>query len=89
MRQYGRNVLDDARRCQALMLDLYGEHKAEINLLEMALRRRSSVITLLPCPTFRALWCLARLVQRLHDGYYVPEEAARWAVTACIDAYEG
>ena len=38
VRQYGRDVLFDARRCRALLLDLCSEHRAEINLLEMALR---------------------------------------------------
>jgi len=89
VRQYGRNVLDDARRCRALMLDLCGEHKAEINLLEMALREEVIRHYVASVPHVPRALVVARLVQRLHDGYYVPEEAARWAVTACIDAYEG
>jgi len=89
VRQFGRDVLYDARRCRALMLDLCGGHKAEVNLLEMALREEVIRHYIASVPHVPRALVVARLVQRLRDGYYVPEEAARWAVTACIDAYEG
>lgn len=89
VRQYGRDVLHDPRRCRALLLDLCGEYRAEVNLLEISLREevvRQYVVAASHAP--RAL-VIARLVQHLRDAYYLPEEAARWAVTACVDAYEG
>lgn len=89
VRQYGRDVLFDARRCRALLLDLCSEHRAEINLLEMALREEVVRHYATSVPHVPRALVVARLAQRLHDGYYVPEEAARWAVTACIDAYDG
>ena len=87
--RYGREVLYDPRRCRALLLDFCGEYKGEINLLEMALREdvvRDYESSSLHLP--QAL-VLARLSQRLRDAYYLPEDAARWAVEACVSALDG
>ena len=35
---YGPDVLNDPRRCRALLSDLCGAYKGEINLLTMALQ---------------------------------------------------
>jgi len=37
-RTYGAEVLNDPRRCRALLMDFCGEYRGEINLLDMALR---------------------------------------------------
>jgi internalin A len=87
--RYGRDVLRDARRCRALLMDFCGEHRAEINLLDMALREevvRDYEIASARLP--RAL-LVARLANRLQEAYLIPEDAARWAVTACVEALDG
>ena len=88
-RRYGRDVLRDPRRCRALLLDLCPEYKGEINLLEMALRADLAREVIASAAHYPRALLVARLVQRLRDAYYLPEEAARWAVIACVEAIDG
>jgi hypothetical protein len=86
---YGREVLNDPRRCRALLMDFCGEYRGEINVLEMALRE-NVVRELVEMPEgLPQSLVIARLVQRLQDAYYLPAEAARWAVETCIAALNG
>ncbi len=85
-RTYGAGVLSDPRRCRALLMDFCGEYRGEINLLEMALREGIPGELMVAAPTVPRGLVVARLVQRLKDGYFLPEEAARWAVEACEEA---
>ncbi len=87
--RYGREVLLDPRRCRALLLDFCGEYKGEINLLEMALREDVVRDYEASSPHLPQALVLARLSQRLRDAYYLPEDAARWAVEACVSALAG
>jgi hypothetical protein len=77
---YGEAIVDDPRRCRALLLDLCGEHRREIfvlttaqeeqvpnDLLEMKSRMPTSVL-------------VAQLTRRLMDNRALTEDAARWAV---------
>ncbi|MGC9469176.1 MAG: hypothetical protein ACP5HS_11335, partial [Anaerolineae bacterium] len=86
---YGREVLHDPRRCRALLMDLCGEYRAEINLIEMALRE--NVVEEFEKTSGRVPRALevARLARRLRDAYYLPPEAAHWAVEACVQALDG
>jgi hypothetical protein len=79
-------VLDDPRRCRALLSDLCGAYRGEINLLTMALQEGvaadlRSATGAIPYPLLFA-W----LTRRLLDTYFLTEEAARWAVEACAEA---
>lgn len=88
VQRYGRDVLRDPRRCRALLLDLCGEYRGEINLLEMALREDLAREVAESSPHYPRALLVARLAQRLRDAYYLPEEAARWAVIACVEALD-
>ena len=85
-RTYGAEVLNDPRRCRALLMDFCGEYRGEINLLDMALREGIPGELTAAGPIVPRGLLLARLVQRLKDGYFLPDEAARWAVEACEEA---
>ncbi len=87
--RYGREVLDDARRCRALLMDFCGEYRAEINLLDMALREEVAHDYEVAASRLPRALLVARLVVKLRDAYFLPEEAARWAVDAVIAAVEG
>ena len=87
--RYGREVLRDPRRCRALLMDFCGEHRAEVNLLDMALREEVVRDYEMAAERLPRALLVARLAQRLHEAYFLPEEAARWAVTACIEALDG
>ena len=85
-RTYGAGVLSDPRRCRALLMDFCGEYRGEINLLDMALREGIPGELMTAASTVPRGLVVARLVQRLKDGYFLPDEAARWAVEACDEA---
>jgi internalin A len=85
-RTYGAGVLNDPRRCRAFLMDFCGEYRGEINLLDMALREGIPGELMAAASTVPRGLVVARLVQRLKDGYFLPDEAARWAVEACEDA---
>jgi Leucine-rich repeat (LRR) protein len=86
--RYGRDVLHDPRRCRALLMDFCGEYRGEINVLEMALRE--GIVEELETASAGVPQALlfARLTRRLQDVYYLPEEAARWAVESCAAAVD-
>lgn len=86
---YGREILADPRRCRALLMDLCPEFRGEINLLEMALRERVVEEFAETADRLPRAFLIARLAQRLQDAYFLPEEAARWAVEACVSALDG
>lgn len=81
--RYGRGVLDDARRCRALLMDFCGDCRGEIHLLVSALQERVVEALASPTPGVPAALRFGRLIRRLQDHYYVPESAARWAVESC------
>jgi len=85
-RTYGTGVLDDPRRCRALLMDFCGEYRGEINLLGMALQEGVPQDLADPTPNLPHGLLVARLEQRLRDGYFLPPEAAAWAVAACESA---
>ncbi len=85
-RTYGAGVLNDPRRCRALLMDFCGEYRGEINLLDMALREGIPGELMAAGLAVPRGLVVARLVQRLKDGYFLPDEAARWAVEACEEA---
>jgi nitrous oxidase accessory protein NosD len=78
--KYGPSLIDDPRRCEALLRDHCGQYKREINVLVGALRERVAAdlmasSTVLPAGVLRA-----RLERRLRDNLGLSEEASRWAV---------
>ena len=78
--EYGLILIDDPRRCQALLKDYCGQHKREIHLLISALQ--AGVAAELRSSPKDIPYCLpaARLAQRLHDQLGVAPDFAAWAV---------
>jgi hypothetical protein len=77
---YGRSVCDDSRRCEALLRDLCGEHRRELNVLVSALRERIPAELLSMSAATPREVVLARLTKRLQDDLALADNAARWAV---------
>jgi uncharacterized membrane protein YkvA (DUF1232 family) len=79
--QYGPAICEDRRRLEALLNDLCGEYRREINLLISALKERvpedlQHVPDGMPLPVL-----IAQLTQRLQDTLGLTQESAQWAVT--------
>jgi hypothetical protein len=76
----GPSICDDARRCEALLRDLCGEHRREINVLVAALKERIPIDLLSASDGIPKELLLSRFTVRLHENQGVTEELARWAV---------
>jgi Leucine-rich repeat (LRR) protein len=87
--RHGRQVLADPPRCRALLMDYCAEYRGEINVLDMALRENVVRDLLEASPGLPQALVVARLAQRLQDAYYLPADAARWAVESCVAALDG
>ncbi|MBN2390672.1 MAG: hypothetical protein JXR84_08115 [Anaerolineae bacterium] len=79
---YGQSVVDDPRRCKALLLDYCGKHRREIFVLNAAQEERvaddlQDIKGGIPLPVL-----VAQLTRRLVDNRALAEDAARWAVDA-------
>jgi len=78
--RYGRDIVDDPRRCRALLLDLAGQHRREISVL-VAAQEELVADDLSDIPDSVPLSLrLAQLTRRLVDNRALEEQAARWAV---------
>jgi hypothetical protein len=82
--RYGREIVNDPRRCEALMRDYFPANRREIAVLTTALEERiaSQLLTVAHNGngvTPRAV-LFARLAERLNHNVAMQEEAARWAV---------
>jgi hypothetical protein len=79
---YGQSVVDDPRRCKALLLDFCGQHRREIFVLNAAQEERvaddlQDIKGGIPLPVL-----VAQLTRRLVDNRALAEDAAHWAVDA-------
>lgn len=86
VRQYGPQVCDNPRRCEALLRDLCGEHRREIFVLVSALEHDvvDDLRTLTAQLPFSVI--LPRLAAELHETTALSEEAARWAIAVWAEA---
>ncbi|NJN68170.1 MAG: hypothetical protein HC884_16385 [Chloroflexaceae bacterium] len=80
MRDYGREVAQDPKRCKGLLNDLCGEHKREINVLVSAMDERVASDLLNLPPNIPPQMRMPQLVKRLHDHTGIATEYAWWAV---------
>ena len=80
MTHYGHSVLDEPKRCEALLRDYFPEHKRELNLLVLSLREGIPQQLLKPAPHVGMDFTLQRLAQTLHDDLGMAEQFAFWAV---------
>lgn len=86
IQEYGPTIIEDARRCRALLLDYCSDYPREVNVLIKALEEgipanlcalmAQTAIALAMPPALR----LAQLTQQLVDMWMFEETAAQWAV---------
>lgn len=78
--KYGREICSDAGRCEALLNDLCGEYRREINVLVNALEERVPLDLLAAAKTNPPELLFTKLEKRLEEQIAMTPEAARWAV---------
>lgn len=78
--RYGRTLVAEPHRCEALMRDYFPAYRREIAVLTTALEEHlpADLLAASNQSTPRSV-LLARLAQRLHDETAMEEEAAHWA----------
>ncbi len=87
--RYGRPaILDDPRRCRALLLDLCGDYKREIFVLVNALEEQVPHDLLASVDHIPSVVLIAQLTQRLKDNLALADAAARWAVESWAEALD-
>ncbi|HEX8128036.1 MAG TPA: hypothetical protein VF527_02975 [Pyrinomonadaceae bacterium] len=80
IRQHGRAICDAPKRIEALLRDLCGAHRREINIIIGALEERVAADLLAAGSMAPREVLLARLAARLRDNLAYTPEAARWGV---------
>jgi hypothetical protein len=78
--EHGRAICDAPKRVEALLRDLCGAHRREINIIIGALEERVAADLLASRGTVPRDALLARLAARLRDNLAYTPEAARWGV---------
>lgn len=76
----GPSLVENQRRCEALLRDHCAEYRREVNVLVSALRDRVPRDILSSTSTTLRGVLLARLTERLQDDLALSEDAAKWAV---------
>jgi len=77
---YGRSVIDDPRRCEALLRDLCPEQRREVNVLVSALKEGIPHDLISMNKSMPEELTLSRLRKRLYDDLGIAEDFAHWAV---------
>jgi len=80
--RHGRSVVENARKCEALLRDHCGEFRREIAVLSMALEEGVVADMLGSSTAVPRKVLLNRLAQRLCDNLALSEAAAHWSVGA-------
>lgn len=78
--EHGRGICDAPKRVEALLRDLCGAHRREINIITGALEERVAADLIAAGNTVPRDVLLARLAARLRDNLAYTPEAARWGV---------
>ena len=86
VRDYGRLLGEDARRCEALLKDFCPNARAEVHLLVIAARAAVPKQLLSSSAGSSRELLAARLARSLEEDYAVTAEAARWAVECWAQA---
>jgi hypothetical protein len=80
--RYGPGLVEDPRRCRALLLDLCGEHRTEIFVLITAQEDHVPERLQVHADTLPLNVRIAQLTHQLVAQRALAEPAARWAVVA-------
>jgi hypothetical protein len=78
--EHGRGICDAPKRVEALLRDLCGAHRREINIIAGALEERVAEDLIATGNSVPRDVLLARLAARLRDNLAYTPEAARWGV---------
>jgi hypothetical protein len=78
--QFGPEIHQDPRRCEALLKDLCPQDKREVHVLAAAAREKVPAELAGPAVRAGALAVIGRLSKRLEDNLALAPEAARWGV---------
>lgn len=78
--EHGRGICDAPKRIEALLRDLCGAHRREINIIIGALEERVAADLIATGHSMPRDVLLARLAARLRDNLAYQPEAARWGV---------
>lgn len=78
--EHGRGICDAPKRVEALLRDLCGAHRREINIIMGALEERVAADLIAAGNSVPRDVLLARLAARLRDNLAYTPEAARWGV---------
>ncbi len=84
--QYGRDVCDDPRRCEALLRDFCGEYRREIFVLISALEEGVADDLRKMTAQLPYTVVMPRLAAELHETTALSVEAAQWAVRTWAEA---
>lgn len=80
IKEYGRSVIAEPKRCKGILSDLAPQHRLEINLLITALEQKVAQELLKPSALIPVAMQLELLAQRLYDNHGTQLELAYWAV---------
>ena len=78
--RFGLDLCNEARRCEALLRDVCGDHKREIVALVAAARDGVGSELRQSSAGVPKELIISRLAKRLHENFGLVEELARWAV---------
>ena len=78
--KHGREICDAPKRIEAMLRDLAGAHRREINIIMGALEERVATDLIAAGSSVPRDVLLARLAARLRDNLAYTPEAARWGV---------
>jgi hypothetical protein len=86
--KHGRGICDSPKRVEALLRDLCGMHRREINIIIGALEERVAADLIGAGNAVPREVLLARLAARLRDNLAYTPEAARWGIETWAVALE-
>lgn len=75
-----RLIYNDPKRCEAILLDLCGQYRKEINVIVGAIKERIPTDLLNSQSSIPPELLSARLTKRLEDNLCMNQAAAQWAV---------
>ncbi|HJQ67745.1 MAG TPA: right-handed parallel beta-helix repeat-containing protein [Blastocatellia bacterium] len=78
--EHGRSVVDDPRKCEALLRDYCGQYKREINVLVGAIKEGVAHELTANSAALPPKVLVPRLARRLQDNLGYSEAASNWAV---------
>ena len=81
---FGRSLLDEPQRCEAMLRDLCPDERRDVFLLAAALKERIPVEIIASLDTVPEEALISKLTRKLCDHLGLAPEAARWAVDSWL-----